>query len=94
MRSCPAAAPIAGVTVGPHAWTGIMNAVSTSTPMIQIDAAAAAAHLTPEQTRSFGHMSVTMGNEGMMLTVTELAAGAELTAGRIDFVEYRRRCRD
>jgi hypothetical protein len=29
----------------------------------------------------------------MVLTAAELSAGAELTAGRIDFVEYRHRCR-
>lgn len=58
----------------------------------EIDAAAREAGLTPEQTRSFVHTSVTMAKEGMTLTAAELSAGAELAAGRIDFVEYRRRC--
>jgi hypothetical protein len=72
-----------------------MNAVETTAPSqrARIDAAAGAADLTPEQARSFVHASVTMGNQGMVLTAAELSAGAGLTAGRIDFVEYRRRCR-
>lgn len=72
-----------------------IRAVDTADPSQQarIDAAAGAADLTPEQARSFVHTSVTMGDQGMVLTAVELAAGAELSAGRIDFVEYRRRCR-
>lgn len=59
----------------------------------QINEAAKAAHLTPEQTRSFVHTAITLSNESMDLTAAELSAGAELAAGRIDFAEYRRLCR-
>lgn len=67
--------------------------ITAASQRARIDAAAGDADLTPEQARSFLHASVTMGDQGMVLTAAELAAGAELTAGRIDFAEYRRRCR-
>lgn len=55
-----------------------------------VDAAAVAAGLTPEQTARFRSDTASWAMEGMRPTPTELAAAAEVRAGRSSFEDYRR----
>jgi hypothetical protein len=56
-----------------------------------VDAIALEAGLTPAQTASLGSTVASWAMEGMRFSSAELRVLAELTAGRIDFAEYRRR---
>jgi hypothetical protein len=66
----------------------VMSALSRAD---EIESVIAEAGLTPEQAVRFRSDLASMAMERMIVTVTEMRAGAELAAGRIDFAEYRLR---
>lgn len=55
-----------------------------------VEYAARRARLTPDQARTLRSLAASYAAHGHRLTADELAAGAELLAGRIDFAGYRR----
>ena len=68
-----------------------MSVMSTPLRTGEIEAVIVEANLTQEQAGRFRSDVASMAMEGMTVTITEMRAGAELVAGRIDFDEYRRR---
>jgi hypothetical protein len=65
--------------------------VMTTPPANDVEAVARDAGLTVEQTRAFLSSVASWAMEGMTPTLEELRVSAQVTAGRIDVAEARRR---